>query len=47
MAEGGFDFKKFIDDSKAVLMAPKEYFSSMPTSGGFVGSRPVECVKMM
>lgn len=36
MAEGGFDFKKFIDDSKAVLMAPKEYFSSMPTSGGFV-----------
>ncbi len=36
MAEGGFDFKKLIDDSKAVLMAPKEYFSSMPTEGGFV-----------
>lgn len=36
MAEGGFDFKKFIDDSKAVLTTPKEYFSSMPTSGGFV-----------
>jgi hypothetical protein len=37
MAEGGFDFKKLIDDSKMVLVAPKEYFPSMPTEGGFVG----------
>jgi hypothetical protein len=36
MAEAGFDFKKFIDDSKAVLLTPKEYFSSMPKEGGFV-----------
>lgn len=36
MAEGGFDFQKFIEDSKAVLAAPKDYFSSMATSGGFV-----------
>jgi len=31
----GFDFKKFIDDSKAALLNPKEYFANMPTSGGF------------
>ncbi len=35
MAEGGFDFQKFIDDSKQVLMAPKEYFAAMPKEGGF------------
>jgi hypothetical protein len=31
----GFDFKQFIEDSKAVLLNPKEYFSKMPVSGGF------------
>jgi hypothetical protein len=31
----GFDFKKFIDDSKNALLNPKEYFANMPTSGGF------------
>jgi hypothetical protein len=36
MADGGFDFKKLIDDSKAVLMTPKEYFASMPKTGGYV-----------
>ena len=36
MAEAGFDFQKFIEDSKSVLTAPKEYFSSMPKTGGFV-----------
>lgn len=34
MAEGGFDFKKFIDDSKNTLLKPKEYFSGMPKEGG-------------
>ena len=32
----GFNFKQFIEDSKAVLLNPKEYFSKMPVSGGFV-----------
>jgi hypothetical protein len=36
MAEAGFDFKKLIDDSKAALMTPKEYFAAMPKGGGFV-----------
>lgn len=36
MADVGFDFKKLINDSKAVLMTPKEYFASMPKTGGFV-----------
>ncbi len=36
MADVSFDFKKLIDDSKAVLMTPKEYFASMPKTGGFV-----------
>jgi len=31
----GFDFKQFIEDSKAVLLNPKEYFSVMSVSGGF------------
>ena len=31
----GFDFKEFIDDSKAVLLNPKDYFGRMPVSGGF------------
>jgi len=31
-----FDFKQFIEDSKAVLLDSKEYFSKMPVSGGFV-----------
>jgi len=36
MADGGFDFQKFIEDSKATLMAPKEYFAAMAKEGGFV-----------
>jgi len=35
MAEGIFDFKKFVDDSKNTLTSPKEYFSSMDKEGGF------------
>ena len=35
MAEGGFDFKKFIDESKATLLTPAEYFAAMPKEGGF------------
>ncbi len=31
----GFDFKQLIEDSKAVLLNPKEYFSKMPVNGGF------------
>jgi hypothetical protein len=30
-----FNFKKFIEDSKATLYSPKDYFSKMPVSGGF------------
>lgn len=33
---GGFDFTKFINDSKLVLTNPKEYFSGMAKEGGFV-----------
>jgi hypothetical protein len=32
----GFDFKKLIEDSKAVLFNPKDYFTKMPVTGGFV-----------
>ncbi len=32
----GFDFGLFIEDSKKALLSPKEYFTDMPTSGGFV-----------
>ncbi|MCX8123637.1 MAG: YIP1 family protein [Spirochaetes bacterium] len=30
----GFDFSKFIDESKATLVAPKDYFSKMAKQGG-------------
>jgi len=39
MAEGtggGFNFQQFIEDSKNVLIAPKDYFASMAKEGGFV-----------
>ncbi|MBN2038439.1 MAG: hypothetical protein JW864_00240 [Spirochaetes bacterium] len=35
MAESGFNFQKFIDDSKATLTNPKSYFASMAKEGGF------------
>lgn len=35
MSEQGFNFSKFIDDSKNALINPKDYFASMPVSGGF------------
>ncbi len=35
MAEVAFDLKKFIDETKAVLLTPGDYFSVMPKSGGF------------
>jgi len=31
---GGFNFQQFIEDSKNVLIAPKEYFTSMAKEGG-------------
>jgi len=34
MAESGFDFKKFVDDSIQVLKNPKEFYSSMSKTGG-------------
>lgn len=35
MAEGSsFDFQKFVEESKATLMRPAEYFASMPKAGG-------------
>lgn len=36
MAESGFDFSKFIEDSKATLTKPKEYFAAMAKEGGLV-----------
>lgn len=35
MAETAFDFKKFIDETKATLLTPAAYFSVMPKTGGF------------
>lgn len=34
MSNGTFDFNEFIKDSKEVLVNPKSYFSTMPTTGG-------------
>lgn len=36
MAETGFNFSKFIADSKKTLLSPKEYFTGMEKSGGMV-----------
>lgn len=35
MAEAAFDFKKFIDETKATLLTPADYFSVMAKTGGF------------
>jgi len=35
MSEVSFDFKKFIDETKATLLTPAEYFSVMSKTGGF------------
>jgi hypothetical protein len=35
MEQKDFDFSAFIADSKQALLKPEEYFSSMPTTGGF------------
>ena len=35
MAESGFNFAKLIEDSKAALTKPKEYFSAMAKEGGY------------
>jgi hypothetical protein len=34
MASEGFSLSKIFEDSKKVLVGPKEYFSTMPTEGG-------------
>src|SRR6056297_3891 len=34
MSDQGFSFKKFFEDSKKTLLSPKEYFSTMETTGG-------------
>ncbi len=36
MSNEGFNFSKFIADSKNSLMNPKDYFASMSITGGFV-----------
>jgi len=36
MADSSFNFSKLIDESKATVLDPKGYFSSMPKEGGFV-----------
>jgi len=36
MSDTGFDFQKFINDTKEVLTSPKNYFASMQKTGGFV-----------
>ena len=35
MADVAFDFKKFIDETKATILTPAEYFSVMSKTGGF------------
>ena len=35
MADAGFDFKKFIDETKATLITPAEYFPVMAKTGGY------------
>ncbi len=34
MSDSAFDFKKFIDETKATILAPAEYFTAMPKEGG-------------
>ncbi|MEE4196057.1 MAG: DUF6040 family protein [Bacteroidales bacterium] len=34
MSNQGFSFKKFFEDSKKTLLSPREYFSTMETTGG-------------
>ncbi len=34
MSNQGFSFKKLFEDSKKALLSPKEYFSTMETTGG-------------
>ena len=36
MSDINFNFNDFIEDSKSTLIKPKDYFSSMTKSGGFV-----------
>jgi hypothetical protein len=36
MADAGFDFQKFIAETKDVLISPKSYFASMQKSGGLL-----------
>lgn len=36
MGDTGFDFQKFINDTKEVLTSPKNYFASMQKTGDFV-----------
>ncbi len=36
MNENGFNFSKFIEDSKNVLLKPKEFFPSLALEGGFI-----------
>ena len=35
MSEKSFDFNRFIEETKSVLLSPADYFSSMQKSGGF------------
>ncbi|HNX22941.1 MAG TPA: Yip1 family protein [Spirochaetota bacterium] len=35
MADVAFDFKKFIDETKATILTPADYFSVMAKTGGF------------
>jgi hypothetical protein len=36
MSNESFNFSKFIQDSRHALLKPKEFFATMPTTGGFV-----------
>lgn len=35
MSEKSFDFNRFLEETKSVLLSPADYFSSMKKSGGF------------
>ena len=44
MADINFNFNDFIEDSKKTLIKPKDYFSSMSKTGGFVDPIIKACI---
>lgn len=44
MADISFNFNEFIEDSKNTLIKPKDYFSAIPKTGGFVDPIIKACI---